>query len=577
MDWRWVVLWMLTPLVFSVSARIVDGSLNTVSLYFTGTSTDPGTWYLDAVDENPDVGIEICDVGQKYVGAAYAINVQGTWKYVLITYKSDTEPLSYTSLTSSPGCYYTSPADLTFSPITLTTTPPVYFAAFPGRVYVAYEDSSTPSTLSNFVLASGYLRGSYDVRRSYDQSTNTISVETPTITFQTSSGSFSKSASDSTFGVSNDRRMVVGICDDEFGMTCNSGVIVPVEGNFPLSLDAGVSPVNDQYTYTKYVVVNGFGYPICIGANLKISITSLSPNPIYYGQTLEVSFKIQNYRDTPYEIYGGNVAVTTDFVVHVKIYNSSNPSQVVFEKDIQISDDFNPGDSRTYSFNWTAKAHSGWYVIEFTVDYGDIIAECNEADNKDSRTFELKPIVIPEIYINGNKTDEFPYAGIPYNLTMYLKNSDNVSLDHATVRIVEENGLDVFVPTQIYNLSSNESFATKVKKIVELKSNGTGWLKITVIPTGNPLYAPEYKYINFSGYVGNYSMYFEGEDKNGEKFVFLINGSITDRYYFKVRDYWSYSEESTYNLLPNLESFVKAIMNMIYKVFANFWLAMQGW
>lgn len=579
-----IFLILISTPVLSVSARILDSSLTTQNVYFTGDNYDHKTWYQDAIDGNPDLGLELCDVGQKYVGATYAINVGGTWKYSLITYRSSTKALAYTSLTSSAGCYYTVLGELTFSPSYLpsapTPSPSVYIAAFPGKVFVTYADSENPGTLTNFVLADGRLLGDYTVSRSFDEGTKRITVETPTIQFQTISGYVTKSATDPDFGVNSERRMVVGVCGNVNGESCYSGVIVPTEATFPLSLDAGTPTVSDQVKYDRYVVINGLGKYICIGANLKPGIAATNPSGsppiIYYSQYLTVNYTISNPRDVPTEQKGGNVGVTTDFKIRIKIYRQDNASYVVFDQEYLVTNDIPPDGTVTGSFTWQANVKSGYYIFELTVDSGNNINECDETDNTVSFVFRVKPIIIPKIYINGELTNTFPKPGVPYNVTMIIKNSDNVTIGNATVELVEKNGIASFVPTQIFNVSVNSTDKVKNGTFVEthafFPTDYNGKVELTIIPSGNPLYAPEYSYLGVKDVIGNYSIYMKGVTFCGEEFVYIINGTLTREYPLYVQDYYRYSDfDSWPKNLPNLENYAKALMNTVYTIFARFW------
>ncbi len=592
----WIILLITFAPSYAIEASIKDSSFKVVNLYYTVTSpsSKPNYYYADGLPSlgNPNVGIELCDAGQAYVGAAYAINVNGIWKYALITYKSDKEALSYTSDSGSQsGCYFAPVGFLTISPTHLTgPNPDVYIAAFPGRLYVAYESSANPGTLSNFVYvgSNGYLRGSYTVGRSFSEDTCTINVSEPTITFQYYGGSFSASASDSEVGISNERRMVVGICSDDHGEVCYDGIVLS-SATFPLSLATGLtgSPcVNDQMTpIDRYVVINGLGNYICIGPNLKVSITQLTPDPVYYNQTLTISYRVSNPRDTPYEVKGGNVKVTTNFDVHITIFNASDPSQVVYETTQTITEDIPTNGYVDKTVYWRAVVHSGKYKVKIEVDYGDKIGECVEGDNSAERAFEVKPVVIPEIWINGVKTNVFKYAGRPYNFSLYLKNSDNETLRNAFVKIVEANGLNLFAPTQIwervYDRYGNKTLeAVRTTSMLETYTDYYGWLNITLIPTGNKLFAPEYSYANASQVLGNYSIYLTGRYKlNGrwENFKFVINNELSDIYPLKVENYYTYEGYEEGKSFFNQERYVKQVLDWIYTIFAIFWKAVIKW
>jgi len=49
------------------------------------------------------------------------MNVNGNWKSILITYRSNTDALAYTDRDKGGGCYYTSHGFLTVSPSYLST------------------------------------------------------------------------------------------------------------------------------------------------------------------------------------------------------------------------------------------------------------------------------------------------------------------------------------------------------------------------------------------------------------------------------------------------------------------------
>ncbi len=563
-----------TCVVFGESATITKQS---GGLYFTGNSNDPSTLYQDGIDGNLDVGVRLCDAGgQRYVGAFYAVRVQGTWKYVLVSYNpASSSALSFTDVSSSePDCYETTPGLLTISPSQLTVTDPdVYMAAFPARLWIGYSSTSeNPGTVSNFVFGdnNAVFRGYYSVTRTFDQLTKKISIGVPTVTFQTTGGSFSKSLADATFGLNDKRKIAIGICNDENGFDCSDGEIFSAAA-FP-DFDTGLVSVDDQMTYTKYVVINGLGNPLCIGPNLRTSVQSVTPNPVYYSQTLNISFSISNPRDTPYEINGGNVDVTTNFIVNVKIYNKTNPSQVIYEKNIPISNTIIPDGSVTLNLEWPAYAKSGFYTVLVTVDSDDDIAECNEGDNSDSRDFELKPIVLPEIYIDGEQNDTFPYPNQPYKLDFHFKNSDDKILKNSTVLLFQVNGLSLCAPSQVFNLTIDDSNNTirsglTSTSIISFVTDYYGNSSFTFIPTYNKLYEPEYAYLNYSDAVGNYSLYFEGNTEEGEPFNFIIDGKLTNQYPLKIANVSGndLSDKDIYH-----KNLVSQSFNFVYHLFTNF-------
>jgi hypothetical protein len=358
-----------------------------------------------------------------------------------------------------------------------------------------------------------------------------------------------------------------------YGESCDDGDVF-TSAAFP-AFDTGLTAgqVNDQYIWTKYVVINGLGKEICLGTNLQTSIDTITPNPVYYSQNLTLVISFSNPRDTPYEIEGGNVDVTTSFLINIRIYNSSDSSQVVYSSQYAISDNIGPDENINVTILWPAIAHSGTYTVRVDVDIDDDIRECDETDNYDTQNFELKPITIPVILIDGNETSVFPYPNVPYNLSFYLKNSDNNTLSNASVIITEKNGLNLMAPTQIYNKTVDASNNTErsglvVESKVSFTTDYYGNASFTFIPTYNLLYGSEYSYLNLEDHIGNYSLYFEGTQEDNQSFVFIDGGNITYYYYFSI-DNTSYVGPHGNKRLIN-EEMSGQILDFIYQTFTNF-------
>jgi len=237
---------LLASALTLATTDIVDSGGTATDLYFTGTSSNPSTWYQDAISPNSDLGLELCgESGTSYIGAAYAFKKGSEWNYTLISYGIDANnALAQTTLRSG-DCYITTPmGSLTVSPSKLSSrTPQVFVAAFPGELYLINSTSADGSNPSFIETASSQLLGSYSATRTFEESTQDVTVQTPTITFTTNSGNFNKAASDSTFGVNDDRRMAVAICTDTRGSNCNDGEIINDSSQFPLTLASGVTPI----------------------------------------------------------------------------------------------------------------------------------------------------------------------------------------------------------------------------------------------------------------------------------------------------------------------------------------------
>lgn len=594
------VLLLTAPLALGAT-----GFTTQQSLYYTGDSSTPNQYYKDSTPSkgNNDIGVELCGAGpSNYVGAFYALEVSGTWYSVLVSYDPSVQALVQTGATDvGGGCYQTTAGGIVISPSQFTGSPPdpdVQRSAFPGKMWIGYDGSSAnPGTVSDFIFADtnarllggyGYSSGTASAdlgpTRTFDQSGLSVQVSAPYIYFDTTGSDPTKVATDSTHGVSTDRRMVMGLCDDALPaaeattQTCFDALVVDAAGDFPATFSTGLGSVNDQSVTTRNVIINGFDYEMCIGANLQASIQSVSPNPVYYSQNLTITVAATNPRDTPTELDGGNVDVTTDFNVRVRIYPQGVPGDLKLDTTFQINDTIVPDGTAAYSLQWPAFGLSGTYVVRVDVDTDNDVNECDETDNDATATFELKPITIPDIYIDGTLRNTFPYPNVPYNFSIYLKNSDNDTLANATVYIVEENGLSLLGPTQVFNRDIGGGATTpdglRMRTRLHFTTDNNGNASFTIIPTYNRLYLPQYNYTNLSQYIGNYSLVLNGEQSNGESFKFVTDGSLYDNLTLGF-DNLSYTGPYTAKDLPN-ETIVSQVLDFIYQTFNTFLEVVRG-
>lgn len=574
--------WIMTLLVLALLPATLATTGFTVStgMKYTGTSSDPGTFYQDGVGGsfgNSDIGIELCGAGgPRYVGGFYAVEVGSFWYSSLVTYSSSTNALALTTESVGGDCYKALPGFVTVSPSYLTTpSPTVYRAALPGRLFIGYDSSANPGGVSDFQFSAGQatLQGTYTAGRSFDQASRQITVSTPQITFTSTSGSFTKSATDASFGINSERQLAIGICDNDYGQACSDGGILTT-ATFPQTLSSGLSSgqVNDQQTHTKYVVFNGLGNQMCIGANLVPQI-SATPDPIYYSQTLNMSLTLSNPRDTPYELDGGNVEITSPFDVEVTIYEQGNPGNIVYTNSFEASGILLPGGSQTVTLQWPALAHSGIYVVSVDADSNNELTECSESDNIATTTFELLPITIPQFFIDGVETDTFPYPNVPYMMDVHMENSDGDVLSNATLIFTETNGLNLAMPTQIYNRTIDAGGAT-VRDGIITKSQALmltdyyGNASFTILPTYNSFYNEPYGYMGLDSYVGDYSLSMTGNQSDGSEFKFIEDEVLYSEYAFNVTNVTyvgPYNSKSIHK-----ESFVAQVLDFAYHTYTNF-------
>jgi len=474
---------------------------------------------------------------------------------------------------------------MTISPSVLTTpNPDIKVAAFPGRLWAGYHAASeNPGTISIFEYggATMTLRGSYTVSKTFDETSRDISVSTPSVSYITSSGSFSKSMTATSYGLHDDRQGVMGVCDDDYGASCSEGMILNGASSFPIDVSTGLAAgvVNDQNTHTKYVVINGVGNEICIGANLYATLTSVTPDPVYYSQNITLGYGVTNPRDTAnQELYGGNVQVDSTFTVNILIQRTDSlPYTTVYDQDFTITDDIAVDGTYSNSIEMPALWHSGTYTVTYTVDTDSDIDECDESasSNSETDTFILKAIQLPTFNIDGEDRTTFPNPGRPYNFSLTIKNSDNETTSNADVRFVEENGINLLAPLQIYTqetdgVGTTADRGTITKNIVSFNTDYYGIANLTVVPTGNKFYSSEYTYLNVSDHVGNYSLYIEGEDESSDVFVFVIDGSLSYTYPLTFINDSVYEVASDRDFI-NQDSLFSQAFNYVYSIFANFW------
>lgn len=495
-----VLILLLVSPVFPNNAAIINSSGNVWNV----TASYTQKVYVDALPDpsvNPDFAIKLCGLGQKYVATVFAMNSTGNAGYITVSKdltSGSNSTTVYTSVSLGGGCYMTPVDKYGFSQFKdFARAPIVYVSAFPGRPHVLYSDSadgSSPSfTLLNY--SNGTLRGSYTVSlpiSSYNYLTNNVSATISSITFQTDADPQTKSINDTNWGVSTatGRSLIVGLCSDDYGGTCSDYKEINSSAQLPVQL-ALHENANDTITYTRYFVVNGLGTPLCIGADLTPAVT-LTPSTVYSGNSSIVNLTITNT---------GNVPVTTDFKLTL---NQTGPGGFFNQTNWTITESLTPGQVAFRSFVFTNTSRSGTYTFTIETDSDNVVAECNE-NNVAARALTVNPVRRLYIFIDGNETNIFPHPGRPYNVTMYINDSNGNLLPSPTLVLTETNGLNPFTPTQIWNSSGTLiGVASNVRGTIT--GNAAGYVQLAVVPTCNQLYNDPVKGPLLSSTIGNYSM-----------------------------------------------------------------------
>jgi hypothetical protein len=519
-----IVLVLFFGFAFSQSAQIIDNA-NTVQ---NVSSSAAFKVYADTFGINPDFALRLCGVGQRYVSAVYSANLGGgNYRYVTIsknltTGSSDT--LVYTSNNLGGGCYGTPVDAFAFSQFRdFTRTPPVYVSAFPGRAHAMYSNSVTGSS-PGFIgmnYSDGWLKGSYSVPIPplFNQGTGMVTANVNSITFETDVGSVTKISSDPEWGLnsSTGRSMLLALCSDDFGDVCSDAVIANASGDLPVSLALG-SPTNDQVIYNRYIVVDGLGYgPFCIGADLTLVSVGFSANPVNPGVPSTTTITIRN---------DGNVNVTTDFRLTLNI---TGPGAYFQQYNWTITEDLAPAGTTTRNLVFNDTNTSGNYVFTAEADSLDEIVECNE-NNINSNTLTVIKTYTIHVLIDGVENDTFAYSGRPYNVTVYLNDSDGNIVTNSKFVFTETNGLNPFTPTQIWN-DGISNYGVKSYSIGEMSSNASGYAMLAVVPTCNRLYNDPIKGPLLVANIGNYFMEvkaYEGAIFRANKTLYVTDDTCAD-------------------------------------------------
>ena len=481
--YAFAMLLLFSSLTFSQAAYIVNLTNGVVDVY----DSSAYKVYGDTFGINPDFGMRICDVGPKYVGAVYSANVSGTLVYTTISWNlnGSSDSLVYAGTgCAGPGvCYCTSVAAFAFSQFKDDTrTPPVYVAAFPGRIHALYSNSVIGSSPELVLVpqANGWLQGNYVVplsTNSFSQGTGRVTATVSNIQFETDAGTQFKSPADADWGLNaaTGRSIVMALCTDTAGDNCSDAAIVNSSAQLPQYLSVGAIAVDDQHLSNHYVVVNGLAFgPVCIGSNLVTSV-STTPSSVNPGGTSNISVSVTN---------NGNVNVTTPFVITL---NTTGPSGFFEQRNWTISQTIPPGGSVSRSYNFTNTSKSGTFTFSALADANNAIAKC-DGGSTNSNTVNVIKLYTLHVFIDGVENDTFAFAGRPYNVSVYVNDSDGNVVNNANFVFTENNGLNPFVPTQIWN-SSGTLYGVASTSTGYVHSNGSGVAMLAVVPTCNKLYS----------------------------------------------------------------------------------------
>lgn len=574
-----LLLTFLLTSVISQTGYVVDSSDTAHdSIIYTWMDPDSTSYYQDSMGDNPDLAAAICGEGDdRHVGIVHAMDEENNEEWVLTSYESGNDflPSADTQVTvgGNDDCYRTGIGGFVVSPSHFDgKTPEVHIAAHPSDVSILHAEDSSGSG-GEVTDSSAMYEGSYSGSMSYEYPTNEIFFDLSTIQPQTDIGSESYSPDAGGRGISPERPVVAGICTDPEGRDCPAEVdTVEYPNNFfghyfDISDDLTHNEINDQNTYTRYGVVNSIeASSVDIGTDLEINDLSVTNDPVFYSQEQEITFTVENT---------GNVPMTSGTTVEIIVENIERDEVDEVAETYLDLDGLEVGESIDYELDFDTKVLSGMHEVQVDADATNDIEELNPVSSEDSIEFELRPITLPEIYIDGEETTTFEEAGRPYNLSMVMQDSDNVTMPNATVKMREKAGVNTFVPAQSWNASPSEGEyerrgTTSVKE-AEFKTDKDGIINITIMPTGNRLFAEQYEHLDAEEFLGEYTVEMAGHSYDGNPFIFLENGDFLNEKEFEVKNISSYDSQPPGGIdLPNFDEYLDLALNNVYQIFNRF-------
>jgi len=469
--------------------------------------------YVDKAAGNPDVTLLVCiygpvpvphprslqnrisneysDLTGYYGGFVYKVGNYSAFQPIAAT---GTSNLSIFSKVDESNCFKTEDTLNFLSD----------YAIYPAYVYAVISDDQNIDSGDTFFLIrqTSWLVGRYGfngkpigdisgVQLSYDQNTGNVSVNVTKIEGCTNVSA--QSCPYVTITV-NKPYLFVAICDlnassyvgyDCYGANQTSPGVLN-------SLFTGLTNPSDDSVTIKYLVVNGIPHPFCIGPDLSVTGLSILPNPVYQSQIVTLNATVKN---------ANNVNVSNAF--NVSFWKGS-----VFLGNVTIAG-LGASQSTNAILNVdTTGWHSGTYNITAKVEDSNF-GDCNDDNDNSTAQLQIMKTYNVTILINGTATKTFPRPGRPYNVSIFVQDSDgNTNLQDLALKIVEKNGMSLFAPVQSYTENSEKKGVVSYS-IAEVRTNSSGATSFALIPTGNKLYSSEYSYLNISDYVGNYSLYLE--------------------------------------------------------------------
>ena len=531
-----------------------------------------GGGYVDNAGGNVDFKLEVCGAGLSGYGAAIAYliapnsaSLQQSFLIALLPNGSSFAPLSAGPIL---GCFETTASYNINSGL----------ARYPAKAFAVVDINGDgtvdPNDLIINMSSNGFFGGSFNARSTtatlqanYVQATGFVNSIGPGSSAQvdicTASGLPSNCG---TWGSSStsqiDASLVMGICVDDAGLVCNDTVkrtLGAANSNLNTSI---VNPLDSQI-FNPYFVTNGIGYQFCIGPDVNVVSVNANPSVGPKGTIVNLTAPVVNVN---------NVDVTTSFTVEFWVSGSNVCNGSIINSGANRLQAFS-ANTKTATCIWdTSSVTPGTSTIIGTPKDAIVgIKDCNDGNDNGTGYFTTETVWMPRVWIDSVETNVFPDAGRPYNLTVFINNSDGGN-PPVLLRLVEENGMSVFAPTQLYTLNIGDSGVIS-KATSQVITDDTGFISFAVVPTGTKLYNPEYAYLNVSSYVGNHSIYFEiFNNATGAELQLFFNGSKQDDFPFVLTNLSPRTPNATEKrtlVVINQNSLVKEALDLTYRSLAT--------
>ncbi|MFA5106515.1 MAG: CARDB domain-containing protein [Candidatus Micrarchaeia archaeon] len=516
-------LFIAAPFSQITGARIVDQNGNPYTLHFDQQTT------FSYVDQNTPINSQkayirvfssdSASLAGKYVGATYRV---GSGPYFIITDDNNGNgPLTTLQAVQScgSGCFYADTSNsMFFSSYTVPATSGTPGSSiYPSNIQAVVspsENANDPGALFLPVApANGSLAGTYSVSRTanYNQLTGAVSYSVT----GAADGSSNILSIRTANGFPNYNYLSAGVCGDSYGVNCFDSKSAVWGAS--QSYSTGILRGNASIPVTVYFVVNGVSSnSFCIGPTLtsSVSITgdacplvlacgstrpSCPSGGIVRGSTVNISATTTN---------GGNVDATPYSMILV-VTNSTGG--VVVNQTFAMGN-LSAGTSQTQAVQYTLPPdYTGGLTATVTTDSGNDVAECSESGHVSSTSKTVYFGSGLKLYIDGALTTTFGQIYRPYNVSIAFTDENNAPYDHGRVEFIEQNGLSVNAPMQVWQADGNRTGLSS-QSIATAYTNSQGLVNFTYVPTGNRYYQD---FANLSDYVGNYSLYANGYSPSG--------------------------------------------------------------